>query len=173
MHERDRVNRFSKLSQIQTHNKVRCRWREDVTAVKGMRDGLNVVVLVRQLDDIQDPAQSLGGGRQKAVVRTDEDGSVGGSYGQGTTLGADARVYDGQVHYIFWHVVRGVLKYLRTRTHPETGDFMCEVYDHCPWRDAEHHAFAQPDKVVAEPKIREKADRSHTLQYRAQRPTIV
>ena len=96
-----------------------------------------------------------------------------GWQGERAPLGAHAGVYDGEVDRILGHVACGVLQDLRPLLYREAGHLVGQV-DHLGLRqDPEHHPLAQPDEVVAETEVREKADRPHAVRgYHEPKPVV-
>src|SRR5215217_1275543 len=121
---------------------------EDVAAVKGVRDGMQMVALVGEREGTRDTTQRLCRLNEQPAVRTDQQGPALRQEREFSPLRADSWIYHRQIYRVSGHVAGGVLQDLSPRLHRETRYLVREIHDGHTGCDPQHHTLARADEVV-------------------------
>src|SRR5215217_6129165 len=121
---------------------------EDVTAVKGAGDGMQVKAFLGERTSTRDATQRLCRRNEQPVVRTDQQGPAFCPESQLPSLRADSRIYHRQIYRVGGHVAGGVLQDLSSRLYLETRYLVRQINDGQTRRNPQHHTLARADEVV-------------------------
>jgi hypothetical protein len=168
-----RVERSARRRQRRAAGQPRGHRGEDVAAVERGRDRFQPPRRGRDLDRLGDAAEALGGRRQEAVVRTDQQAAlIRGPQRHRPPPGADVGVDDGQVHP-GRQVRQRALEHGGGGAHVVARDAVRDVDDAGVGADPGDHAVHDADELVGEPVVREEGDRARHRSTASIRPSGV
>src|SRR5829696_8965493 len=126
---------------------------EDVAAVKGVGNRMQVEALFRKHNRFRYTPQGLRRQNEQSVVRADQQCAALRLQGKLPSVRADTRIYHRQVYRVLWHVAGGMLQDLSPSLNPEAGYLMRQVnYGHARC-DPQHHSLARTGEIVGQTKV--------------------